>query len=145
MEVGGQGLCFSLLGSWTPMRLWPAYSSFLLKTEWIQCTPAVNQLSSLCLQRTQLEHNPPSPPPLHPPQYPPLNPQLPRHIKLNFPRFNGGEPTEWLTKIKQYSAYRGVPRVQQVSFVSYHLTEEANEWWFATSKVLGTDPNNSPW
>ena len=107
--------------------------------------PAVNQLSSLCLQRTQLEHNPPSPPPLHPPQYPPLNPQLPRHIKLNFPRFNGGEPTEWLTKIKQYSAYRGVPRVQQVSFVSYHLTEEANEWWFATSKVLGTDPNNSPW
>ncbi|CAN6937020.1 unnamed protein product [Brassica oleracea] len=55
------------------------------------------------------------------------------------------DPTEWLSKAKQYFAYQGVPRAQQVSFASYHLTEEANEWWLATSKALGIDPNNAPW
>uniref|UniRef100_A0A0D3BQN0 Ty3 transposon capsid-like protein domain-containing protein n=1 Tax=Brassica oleracea var. oleracea TaxID=109376 RepID=A0A0D3BQN0_BRAOL len=55
------------------------------------------------------------------------------------------DPTEWLSKAKQYFAYQGVPRAQKVSFASYHLTEEANEWWLATSKALGIDPNNAPW
>ncbi|KAG2312748.1 hypothetical protein Bca4012_027308 [Brassica carinata] len=90
-------------------------------------------------------HQFPHPPPHEQQQHPPQNPQPHRHIKLNFPRFHGGDPTEWLSKAKQYFAYQGIPRANQVSFASYHLTQEANEWWLATAKALGLDPNATDW
>lgn len=103
-------------------------------------TPTVDQLLiPLPPPNSQPEHNPP-PPPLHPP----LTLQPPRHIKMNFPRFSGGDLTQRLRKTKEYSAYKGVTRAQQVSFASY-LTEEVNEWWLATSKALDINPNKSPW
>ncbi|CAA7051508.1 unnamed protein product [Microthlaspi erraticum] len=72
-------------------------------------------------------------------------PALNRHVKLDLPRFDGGDPTEWLSKAKQYFAYQDIPDHQQVSLATYHLTAEANEWWQATSKTLGTDARNTAW
>lgn len=68
-----------------------------------------------------------------------------RHVKLELPRFNGGDPTEWISKAKQYFAYQEIPEEQRVSFASYHLTEEANEWWQATAKKLGINPLHTTW
>lgn len=68
-----------------------------------------------------------------------------RHIKLDCPRFDGGDPTEWLSKIKQYFAFHEVPMEQRVGFASYHLTAEANAWWQATSKALRLHPHTTDW
>lgn len=68
-----------------------------------------------------------------------------RQIKLDCPRFDGGDPTEWLSKIKQYFTFHEIPMAQRVSFASYHLTSEANSWWQAISKALRLDPNTAPW
>lgn len=68
-----------------------------------------------------------------------------RYVKLQLPRFNGGDPTEWISKAKQYFAYQEIPEAQKVSFASYHLTEEANEWWQATAKKLGLNPLHTTW
>lgn len=59
-----------------------------------------------------------------------------RFVKLEFPRFSGGDPTSWISKAKQYFSYQETPMEQRVSFASYHFEDEANEWWQATSKAL---------
>lgn len=61
---------------------------------------------------------------------------VPRHVKLEFPKFNEGDPTAWISKAKQYFSYQNIPLDQRVSFASYHLQDEANEWWQATVKAL---------
>ena len=53
-----------------------------------------------------------------------------------FPKFQEGDPTAWLSKAKQYFTYQEMPLDRRVSFASYHLEDEANEWWQATSKAL---------
>lgn len=68
-----------------------------------------------------------------------------RHVKLKFPRFAGGDPTEWVSKVKQYFDYQGMPLEQQVSFSSYHLDGVANEWWQAISKALREDQIPITW
>lgn len=65
----------------------------------------------------------------------------PHRVKLEFLKFSGGDPTEWISKAKQYFAYHEMPLEKRVSFASYHLTDEANEWWQAISKARGTDPS----
>lgn len=77
--------------------------------------------------------NPLAPPPPH------------RHVRLEFTRFQGGDPTAWLSKAKQYFAYQELPMDQRVNFASYHLEEEANEWWQATSKALGEEKIPITW
>lgn len=74
-----------------------------------------------------------------------LNHGQQKHVKLDFPRFNGGDPEEWLNRAKQYFAYHEIPREQRVSFASYHLTEEANAWWQAKSRGRGFDAHRLPW
>lgn len=68
-----------------------------------------------------------------------------RQIKLDCPQFDGGDPAEWLSKIKQYFTFHEIPMEHRVSFASYHLTAEANGWWQAISKALRLDPNTAPW
>lgn len=68
-----------------------------------------------------------------------------RQVKLEFPRFNGGDPEEWVNKAKQYFAYHEIPRDQRVSFASYHLTEEANSWWQAKLKARGFEARQMSW
>lgn len=73
-------------------------------------------------------------------------PRIPlRQIKLEFPKFRGGDPSEWMSKAKQYFSYHEMPVAQRVNFASYHLSEEANEWWQALSKARGLNPHQTPW
>ncbi|CAE6071179.1 unnamed protein product [Arabidopsis arenosa] len=41
---------------------------------------------------------------------------------IGYPRFDGGDPTEWLSKLKQYFTLHEIPSEQRVSFASYHLS-----------------------
>lgn len=73
------------------------------------------------------------------------NQHRPQRIKLELPRFNGGDPSEWVCKVKQIITYQEIPDDQQVSFAAFHLTEEANEWWLATAKKLRIHPLHTTW
>lgn len=68
-----------------------------------------------------------------------------RNVKLEFPRFSGGDPTEWMSKATQYFTYHEMPRHERVIFASYHFTEEANQWWQAKSKAIGLPVHQIPW
>lgn len=49
--------------------------------------------------------------------------------KLEFPRYSGTDPTEWLTKANQFFDFQATPDNEKVSLASYHMQGEANEWW----------------
>lgn len=70
-----------------------------------------------------------------------MAPLAPNHcpVKLEFLRFSGEDPTEWVSKANHYFNYQGMPLDQQVSFSSYHLDGVANEWWQVISKALRED------
>nr|VDD08912.1 unnamed protein product [Brassica oleracea] len=68
-----------------------------------------------------------------------------RHVKLQFPKFNEGDPIAWISKAKQYFAYQNIPPDHRVSFASYHLEDEANEWWQATMKALAEEETVVTW
>lgn len=50
-------------------------------------------------------------------------------VKLEFPRFEGGDPTVWHTRAEQYFEFQMTAEPQKVPVASYHLEGEANEWW----------------
>jgi len=54
------------------------------------------------------------------------NNAIARPSKLDFPRFHGGDTTEWLSKAKQYFEYHEVPVEQAVRFTTFHLDGVAN-------------------
>ena len=49
--------------------------------------------------------------------------------KLEFPRFSGDDPTEWFNRVNLFFEFQNTPKAQKVSLASYHLEEEANQWW----------------
>ena len=49
--------------------------------------------------------------------------------KLEFPRYYGEDPTEWLNKVGQVFEFQGTVEDQKVSLASFHLEGEANQWW----------------
>lgn len=49
--------------------------------------------------------------------------------KLEFPRYSGTDPTEWLAKANQFFDFQATPDNEKVSLASYHMQGEANEWW----------------
>uniref|UniRef100_A0A2N9FVG6 Ty3 transposon capsid-like protein domain-containing protein n=1 Tax=Fagus sylvatica TaxID=28930 RepID=A0A2N9FVG6_FAGSY len=53
----------------------------------------------------------------------------PRPMKLDFPRFKGGDPTAWVYMALQYFHYYQVPEPEKVMHASYHLDEEALVWF----------------
>jgi hypothetical protein len=53
----------------------------------------------------------------------------PRPMKLDFPRFKGGDPTAWVYRALQYFHYYQVPEPKKVMHASYHLDEEALVWF----------------
>ena len=50
-------------------------------------------------------------------------------MKLDFPRFKGGDPTAWVYRALQYFHYYQVPEPEKVIHASYHLDEEALVWF----------------
>lgn len=50
-------------------------------------------------------------------------------MKLDFPRFDGKNPTGWQFKAKQYFSYHNVPATQWLIIASLNLEGEALEWY----------------
>ena len=50
-------------------------------------------------------------------------------MKLDFPRFKGGDPTAWVYRALQYFHYYQTPKLKKVMHASSHLDEEALVWF----------------
>jgi hypothetical protein len=53
----------------------------------------------------------------------------PRAMKLEFPRFKGGDPTSWMFRAIQYFEYCQVHDASKVMHASYHLDDDALIWF----------------
>ncbi|XP_042984723.1 uncharacterized protein LOC122313630 [Carya illinoinensis] len=53
----------------------------------------------------------------------------PRRPKVDFSKFNGGDPYEWLDKLEHYFRVYEVPREERVSTACFHLEGRASKWW----------------
>lgn len=49
--------------------------------------------------------------------------------KLEFPRFSGEDPTEWLNQVNQFFEFQEFTEEQKVRLASFHLEREADQWW----------------
>lgn len=50
------------------------------------------------------------------------------HLKLNFPTFNGEDPTGWVYKAEQFFEFLNVAPEQKVQLPSFHLEGIALQW-----------------
>ena len=46
--------------------------------------------------------------------------------RLDFPKYSGGDPIEWFSKVDQFFEFKGTLETYKVSLASYHLEGEAN-------------------
>ncbi|KAF5468733.1 hypothetical protein F2P56_012865 [Juglans regia] len=60
-----------------------------------------------------------------------------RGIKLDFPRFRGGNPSLWIYCANQYFLYHQVPPGQRIFIASFHMDDEALIW-FQDASEAGT-------
>ncbi|KAF5447056.1 hypothetical protein F2P56_032635 [Juglans regia] len=58
-----------------------------------------------------------------------------RNIKVEFPRFFGGNPVAWVYKANQYFLYHQVPPGQRIFFASFYMEEEALVWFQNSSEA----------
>ncbi|XP_077226272.1 uncharacterized protein LOC143859450 [Tasmannia lanceolata] len=61
-----------------------------------------------------------------------------KHLKLDFPRFSGGDPTAWLFKVAQFFSFHQTPENQKLLMVSFHMEGSAASWfqWMSNSNQL---------
>jgi hypothetical protein len=53
-----------------------------------------------------------------------------RHVKLDFPRFNGDEDlTMWICRAEQFFWFQGTLEGEKTSLASFHLEGEAQMWF----------------
>ena len=50
-------------------------------------------------------------------------------LKLDFPHFNGDNPTGWIYRVEQYFRMHNTLDVNKVALVSFHLEHEALQWF----------------
>ena len=66
-----------------------------------------------------------------------------RRPKLDFPRFNGDDPTGWIYREKQYFSFHKKIYVNKVPLSSFHLEHEELQWFYwyikAHAKANWTD------
>jgi hypothetical protein len=83
---------------------------------------------------------PPPPPPNHAPNYNSgrgYNLEQGRHddsihtraLRLDFPHFDGGDPSRWLYRAKQFFEYHQTPAMQHVRIASFYLEGDALQWY----------------
>lgn len=48
---------------------------------------------------------------------------------MDFPKFYGEDPTEWLSRASQYFDFQETAEAQKVALASFHLEDEAYQWW----------------
>ena len=65
------------------------------------------------------------------------DPHLPQHLKLNFPRFNGEDPINWIYRAEQYLEFQNIVAETQVQFASFHLEGIALQWHRWLTKFRG--------
>ena len=52
-----------------------------------------------------------------------------RFSRLDFPRFNGEDPTGWIYKADQFFRYQGTAEAERILLASFHLQDEALQWY----------------
>lgn len=52
-----------------------------------------------------------------------------RFSRLEFPCFNGENPTRWIYKAEQFFRYQGTASNEKVVQASFHLQDAALEWY----------------
>ena len=62
-------------------------------------------------------------------QRPKVGVQFPKPIRLEFRRFNGGDPSAWIFRAEQFFRYYEISREEKVLNASYHLDDEALIWF----------------
>ncbi|KAA8531814.1 hypothetical protein F0562_006469 [Nyssa sinensis] len=68
---------------------------------------------------------------------------VPRLVKLDFPRFNGGEdPTSWLCRAEQFFQFQETPEADRVSLASFHLEGDAQLCNLGPFKIIKHDSRN---
>lgn len=60
---------------------------------------------------------------------PPPNHHTARHIKLDFPKFNGDDPMTWIFRAEQYFSYYGTPDFQRVIVASVNFEGDVVPWF----------------
>jgi hypothetical protein len=52
-----------------------------------------------------------------------------RAVRLDFPRFDGGDPLGWLYRVEQFFEYHQTQATQQIQIASFHLEGDALQWY----------------
>lgn len=68
-----------------------------------------------------------------------------RAVRLDFPRFDGGDPSGWLYRAEQFFEYHQTQATQQIQIASFHLEGDALQWyrWVMAANPLATWPEFS--
>jgi hypothetical protein len=53
----------------------------------------------------------------------------PRSVNLDFPKFDGNDPTNWVLKAQQFFVYGQVPDNQRVPIAYFHMEGKALQWY----------------
>ncbi|KAK0586119.1 hypothetical protein LWI29_001364 [Acer saccharum] len=59
-----------------------------------------------------------------------------RTIRLEFPKFQGDDPSRWLYCAERFFEYHQTPEAQQVKIASFHLDGEALQWFKWVTNVV---------
>src|SRR5262249_13702415 len=65
-----------------------------------------------------------------------------KNFKLEIPKFQGGDPIQWIYKIEKFFNFHQVPVDQCLTIASFALEDEALEWmhWLELNNLLTTWP-----
>ena len=65
--------------------------------------------------------------------------------KLEFPRFLGGDPIEWVAQVDQFFEFQATTEAQKVLLASFHLEGEANQWWRWLNRTFREERREVTW
>lgn len=68
-----------------------------------------------------------------------------RMAKLDFPTYSGDNPTEWLNRVEQLFNFQHTEEEHKVSFASFYLEDEANQWWPWLKKAYREEGRTVTW
>lgn len=86
------------------------------------------------LENLRSTTRPKAPPPPDPVLIPRAQDFIPK-TRIDFPRFESGDPTEWLCKVNKYFEYHKTSEDSKLSLVALHLDGVASSWyqWLETN------------
>lgn len=70
----------------------------------------------------------------------PDTPNYGRHTCLDFPRFEGADPSGWIYRAEQFLLHQHTPLTQRLLIASYHLGGKALYWfrWMERSNAIAS-------